>query len=97
MSEATVNPDGTTTFEDATAGAGETFEEAAEDAFEGAEEAAEEIVKGTDPAIYLALAFIVVVALYVINYKRNQRKQAEREAFFMDMDGDKVRFRKNLH
>lgn len=91
MSEATVNPDGTTTFEDATAGAGagETFEEAAEDAFEGAEEAAEEIVKGTDPAIYLALAFIVVVALYVINYKRNQRKQAEREAFFMDMDGDK--------
>jgi len=85
--EATVNPDGSTTF-------GEEYE-AGDDAFDDAEadadgaETAEEIVKGTDPAIYLALAFVAAVALYYISYRRNKRKQMEREAFFYDMDGDK--------
>ena len=99
--EATVNPDGTTTFESAGADAGagpesDTFTNT-DDAFDGAEagagaeEAAEEIVKGTDPAIYLVLAFLAVVVLYYLNYTRNKKKQMEREAFFYDLDGDKVR------
>mmetsp|Transcript_22327 Transcript_22327/g.33024 ORF Transcript_22327/g.33024 Transcript_22327/m.33024 type:complete len:295 (+) Transcript_22327:136-1020(+) len=95
--EATVNPDGSTTFEstgDAGAGAeydptdtdggDETFEDAGE-----AFEEAEEIVKGTDPAIFLGLAFIACLILYFLTYRRNKRKQMERESFFNDMDGDK--------
>lgn len=95
--EATINPDGSTTFgsdagtgpgqEDVPPG-GDNFTSGAEDA--GAEGTAEALaVKGTDPAIYLALAFIAIVVLYYLNYKRNKRKQMEREAFFIDMDGDK--------
>lgn len=94
--EATINPDGTTTFPDGSAGAGgdsEDFGAGAEGA-EGASsgdggEFSETIAKGTDPAIYLALGFIAVVVIYYLIYKRNQRKQAEREAFFFEMDGDK--------
>lgn len=102
--EATVNPDGSTTFE-SDPGAGADFAEPAgegadadasaesegfaEGFAEGAEEAAEEIAKGTDPAIYLVLGFLVVAVLYYLNYKRNKKKQMEREAFFYDMDGDK--------
>ncbi len=44
---------------------------------------------GTDPAIYLALSFIAFVVLYVLHYKRQKKKQMDREAFFFDMDGDK--------
>lgn len=44
---------------------------------------------GTDPAIYIALSFIAFVFLYVVHYKRQKKKQLEREAFFFDMDGDK--------
>lgn len=87
--EATVNPDGSTTFGEEYEAGDDTFDDAEADA-DGAE-TAEEIVKGTDPAIYLALAFVAAVALYYISYRRNKRKQMEREAFFYDMDGDKVR------
>jgi len=89
--EATVNPDGSTTFESAAGGTDGADYEPEDDAFEdaGADETVEEIVKGTDPAIYLALAFVAAVALYYISYRRNKRKQMEREAFFYDMDGDK--------
>ena len=44
---------------------------------------------GTDPAIYLALSFITFVILYVLHYKRQKKKQMDRESFFIDMDGDK--------
>ena len=44
---------------------------------------------GTDPAIYLALSFITFVVLYMLHYKRQKKKQMDREAFFLDMDGDK--------
>ena len=47
--------------------------------------------EGTDPAIFLALAFLGAVILYYFNYQRTKKKQMEREAFFYDMDGDKVR------
>ena len=44
---------------------------------------------GTDPAIYLALSFITFVVLYMLHYKRQKKKQMDRESFFLDMDGDK--------
>mmetsp|Transcript_10450 Transcript_10450/g.15263 ORF Transcript_10450/g.15263 Transcript_10450/m.15263 type:complete len:285 (+) Transcript_10450:35-889(+) len=93
--EATINPDGSTTFgSDAGAGPGPEDVPPGGDDFasggEGAEGTAESLAaKGTDPAIYLALAFIAIVVLYYLNYRRNKRKQTERNAFFIDMDGDK--------
>ena len=94
--EATINPDGSTTFADAGADAGatdETFagEETFEEAFAEGADSAEAVREGTDPAIFLALAFIGAVILYYFNYQRTKKKQMEREAFFYDMDGDKVR------
>jgi len=86
--EATVNPDGSTTYGSAdvppTGGAGPEsdepdFAEAGEDV-----PGSEEIVdKGTDPAIYLALAFIGIVLLYYFFHRRGKKKQMEREAFFL--------------
>lgn len=68
-------------------------------AFDGTEDATKDSMsapKGTDPAIFLALAFVLIVVLYYLNYRRNKKKQMEREAFFYDMDGDKVRSKRKL-
>lgn len=92
--EATINPDGTFAGTGADAGAGgpEASGDSADsadfnDVPPGAEEA--NVVKGTDPALYLAFGFIVVVVLYVLHYKRSKRKQEEMESWFLDMDGEK--------
>lgn len=94
--EATINPDGTfevppvdDTDADADAGSGDDDSgsgDAGEEFGEGAEDA---LPKGTDPALYLAFGFIALVAIYIFMYRRNKRKQMMREAFFIDMDGDK--------
>mmetsp|Transcript_13453 Transcript_13453/g.22928 ORF Transcript_13453/g.22928 Transcript_13453/m.22928 type:complete len:305 (-) Transcript_13453:212-1126(-) len=88
--EATVNPDGSTTFEDAgdgadSAGAGAGGEEMPEmDA-----DAAEEVIKGTDPALYLALAVVGFIVIFVFLQMRKKRKNAEVDDFFSNLDGDK--------
>lgn len=89
--EATINPDGSTTFGSEEAGAGDVPPEGfAGGDFDGEDSFATPVAdKGTDPAIFLALAFIGLVVIYYLNYKRNKRKQMERESFFIDMDGDK--------
>lgn len=99
--QATVNPDGSTTFESFeggadTSGSNDTFTDGGyqqdNSAFDATEDPAQDEVpmpKGTDPAIFLALAFILIVVLYYLNYRRNKKKQMEREAFFYEMDGDK--------
>lgn len=83
--EATVNPDGSTTFE----GAGG---EEAYNATSGGEEdtifVEEEIVKGLDPAIYLGL-FVVVVAVLWFFVLRSKNK--EEDEFFAELDVEKVR------
>lgn len=100
--ETIINPDGTTTTTTTTPGAeseqpsepntNTKTDESNEESFN------EEIPNseneqphrtGTDPAIYLALSFITFVVLYMLYYKRQKKKQVEREAFFIDMDGDK--------
>ena len=98
MVEVNVEPDGSTTFEDAAdAGAGQ--EEAFADegmggeeaGGEGAGEAFEELIveKGIDPAIYL----LVIVVIFLVGFVIYQRKKKEEEEddFFSNLDGEKVR------
>mmetsp|Transcript_461 Transcript_461/g.1029 ORF Transcript_461/g.1029 Transcript_461/m.1029 type:complete len:289 (+) Transcript_461:142-1008(+) len=84
--EATVNPDGSTTFgSEGAAGedvppnmGGEDFEEAAE-----------EIAKGIDPAFYLIFAVIIVGGLFLYNLLKKRKDNANMDDFFSNLDGDK--------
>jgi cbb3-type cytochrome oxidase subunit 3 len=92
VDEATINPDGSATFEapvdGATAPEEDTEPNFDEDVpFE--EAAAGAVEKGTDPAIFLALGFVLFVLVYFYFHRKGKKKQMEREAFFFDMDGDK--------
>lgn len=85
--EATINPDGSTTFDSA----------GADDAGAGAEDtgdtdAAEEVIKGTDPALYLALAVVAFAVVFVFMQIRKRRSTADVDDFFSNLDGDKVSF-----
>lgn len=94
--EATVNPDGSTTFEqeppatedaggaDAGGAGGDETPNMDEETFEKAEE----IAQGVDPAVYLLLAVIFFGALYYFFVYR--KKSDDSEAFFSELDGDKV-------
>lgn len=98
--EATVNPDGSTTFDDA-AGAGDADPGGADSAAGGEdmpdmgadggadEAAAEEVIKGTDPALYLALAVAVFFVIFIFLQLRKKRKNADVDDFFSNLDGDK--------
>jgi len=90
--EATVNPDGSATFEEPPApaeGAGEpTFDEPPPMDEETMNEKAEEIVQGIDPAIYLLVAVAILGALYYFFVYR--KKQDESDSFFAELDGEKV-------
>jgi len=84
--EATINPDGTTTFS-------ENGGSSDESTFTGEgiepEEILNKVVKGIDPAFYLIFAFFIIVGLWFYSYKKSIKEKEERESFFMDMDGDK--------
>mmetsp|Transcript_34466 Transcript_34466/g.65619 ORF Transcript_34466/g.65619 Transcript_34466/m.65619 type:complete len:87 (+) Transcript_34466:168-428(+) len=71
--EATINPDGSTTFNDAGDGAGSAG--AAGEDMPDMGETAEEIVKGTDPALYLALSVVAFIALYLFLQMRKKTKE----------------------
>ena len=91
--EATVNPDGSTTFADPPvtdeAGGGEsTFDEPPTMDEETMNEKAEEIVQGIDPAIYFLAVMVVVALLYYFFVHR--KKKDDSDSFFADLDGDKV-------
>mmetsp|Transcript_43639 Transcript_43639/g.92777 ORF Transcript_43639/g.92777 Transcript_43639/m.92777 type:complete len:304 (-) Transcript_43639:156-1067(-) len=87
--EATVNPDGSTTFNDASDGAGSAGA-AGEDMHDmDAGDGAEEIAKGVDPALYLALAVVAFVAIFLFLQMRKKRRNAEVDDFFSNLDGDK--------
>jgi len=85
--EATVNPDGSTTFNDA--GDGADSAGAADEDMPGMDETVEDIVKGTDPAFYLALAVVAIFAIFIFLQLRKKRKNAEVDDFFSNLDGDK--------
>lgn len=89
--EATINPDGSQTFtEDPTASTGDAGagEEMPEDGSSIPE--AEEIVAGTDPAIYLALAALAFVLIFMVLRMRRKRASADVDDFFSNLDGEKV-------
>lgn len=83
--EATINPDGSTTFE----GAPPSGVPAADsDVPMGTEEEVlkEAAPQGIDPAIYVLLGLVVVVVLYLLAF----RKKTQSDDFFSNLDGDKV-------
>jgi len=88
--EATVNPDGSTTFEtppvNETEGA---FDDSEQEGFEDAPPIEEEIVKGIDPAFYLLAAVVVAAFLYYFMVYRKKKKE-ETDEFFSNLDGEKV-------
>ncbi|KAL7521641.1 hypothetical protein ACHAWX_006314 [Stephanocyclus meneghinianus] len=90
--EATINPDGSTTFQDPDPTATKP------DADDGSipddmptmdDESAEEIVKGIDPAIYLALAVVAFAIIFVVLRMRRKRASADVDDFFSNLDGEK--------
>lgn len=91
--EATVNPDGSTTFTPPTDGGsatGEEFNTTTDDYFNATDGAGAEgmadVTKPTDPALYLGLAFlfIIVIAIFVVVKRRRSD-----DAFFSQLDGEK--------
>lgn len=99
MVEVNVEPDGSTTFEDAgdAGGQEEAYTGGDEGAggedfagTEGGEEAFEEVAKSIDPAIYLLVAVVIFLVGFVI-YQR-KKKEEDEDDFFSNLDGEKVRF-----
>ena len=89
--EATINPDGSTTFED-TGGAdsaGGDIPNMGEDSTTAGEETVEEVIKGTDPALYLALTVLFLGIVFIFVQLRKRKKNAEVDDFFSNLDGDK--------
>lgn len=85
--EATVNPDGSTTFEneDPTGGAGEGFQ----DTFSGEETLKQELTQGIDPAIWFVLGLVVLGLIYFFFF-RSKEDEGENDEFFSNFDGEKV-------
>ena len=89
--EATVNPDGSTTFENnneppvnETAGEEGMFEEAVKDT-------------GIDPAFYLIGAVIVFVVLYFFISRMRKKDENDGDDFFASLDTEKVRNKLHYH
>lgn len=86
-----MEPDGSTTFENASEAQEEAFTGGAEEegfaGAEGAEETIEEVVKAVDPALYLLAAVVIFLIGFVI-YQR-KKKEEEDDDFFGNLDGEK--------
>ena len=91
--EATVNPDGSTTFNDAGADdAGASYDNTTDSGIPNMDEdaaGAEEVIKGTDPALYLAIAVVLFAVVFIFIQMRKKRKSDEIDSFFSNLDGDK--------
>ena len=85
--EATVNPDGSTIFDDAEYD--NTTDSGIPNMDEEGAAGAEEIIKGTDPALYLAIAVVVFAAIFIYIQIRKKRKADEIDSFFSNLEGDK--------
>lgn len=88
--EATVNPDGSTTFEagEGTGTEGENFSSET-DGMAGDAGTAEEFVKGIDPAVFLLLAVVIGGVIWFLFYQRRRKAEEEVVSFFEDLDGQK--------
>jgi hypothetical protein len=92
--EATVNTDGTSTYDDSTTSppenngtsGGEEFDEPP--SFDG-EEIIKNVKPGVDPAVYFLLAVIIFAALYYYFVYR-KKSAVDEDSFFSNLDGEKV-------
>ena len=87
--EATVNPDGSTTFDDATGADYDNTTDNSGIPNMDEEAGAEEIIKGTDPALYLAIAVVLFAVIFIFIQIRKKRKADEIDSFFSNLEGDK--------
>ena len=90
--EATVNPDGSTTFD----GSSEPdFEDATTDnMFDDAENSAPVMDDtGVDPAVYVLVALAVFVVIALLVKKRRAAREEEDDDFFSNLDGEKFNVR----
>jgi hypothetical protein len=92
--EATVNADGTTSFDETTSPpvdspGGEDFEDAIPPNIDS-EEVLKVVAPKVDPAVYFLIVVIVVAALYYFFVYR-RKSSADEDTFFAELDGDKVR------
>jgi len=85
--EATVNPDGSTTFENAEGFAGDAGEDMGGDTPMMEEEA------GVDPALYLVAALAVLATIVYLVKKRRVKMEEEDDDFFANLDGAKFDIR----
>mmetsp|Transcript_12433 Transcript_12433/g.16341 ORF Transcript_12433/g.16341 Transcript_12433/m.16341 type:complete len:294 (+) Transcript_12433:253-1134(+) len=86
--EATVDPDGTTTFEE-TASPPPVNESAGDEGFEGdEEEILETVIKGMDPVWYLIFG-VVIAAVLVFLYRRRKKANEIEDDFFSNLDVEK--------
>jgi hypothetical protein len=87
--EATVNADGSTSYDDTPpptdTGSGEDFE----DSSSMDDETVKEVVQGIDPAVYFLVAVIIVAVLYYLFVFR-KKSSSETDGFFANLDGEKV-------
>ena len=89
--EATINPDGSATFDDAAGSGADSAGEDIPNMMGGEEESTTEeiLAKGTDPALYLALTVLFFGIIFIFLQLRKKRKTAEVDDFFSNLDGDK--------
>jgi hypothetical protein len=96
--EATVNTDGTASFDETTTSppfdtpTGEEFEDAIPPTLDG-EELLKVATPQVDPAVYFLVVVIILAALYYFFVYR-KKSSANEDAFFAELDGDKVSFRR---
>jgi len=89
--EATVNPDGSTSFDEQDFNAGDsTFDNTEDNDTMGTPPPMEE---GMDPAIYLVIALAVLAAIVLIVKKRKAAREEEDDDFFANLDGEKFNVR----
>mmetsp|Transcript_5203 Transcript_5203/g.10700 ORF Transcript_5203/g.10700 Transcript_5203/m.10700 type:complete len:300 (-) Transcript_5203:28-927(-) len=91
--EATVNPDGTTSFDSSESTPPPVNEtmggESGGEGFEGGEEEIlEEVAKGMDPVWYLVIGVAVFLLLLYL-YKRSKKASEDEDDFFSNLDGEK--------
>jgi hypothetical protein len=85
--EATINPDGSQTFEGTVPPVDDPV---ADEPPLMDEETIEELAKGIDPALILGALVLLFAVLYYFFVVRN--KKQDQDEFFSDLDGDKVRW-----
>jgi hypothetical protein len=84
VEEATINPDGSAAFEtpvDATTTPEDDTEPNFDEDVPFEEAAAEAVEKGTDPAIFLALGFVLFVLVYFYFHRKGKKKTNGKRIF----------------